>query len=152
MNKESQMKTVNFVNTNPSDKPLAISSKYYGCPYQEYALSFGLCWGGEIMRPHYVEVLKKIFPNTFIYNGWDKSFHDWEGNSFTVLDLLARYKAIRFYSGDIDVENNIFQSFKNNANNKTDIKINKIFSNEDTQENIYELFCSPKNNGGTLLK
>jgi hypothetical protein len=141
--KEGLMKTYDFIKQNPSDKPIVISSGYYGCPYQQYSLCFGTFWGGEIMKPRYIEVLKEIYPDNYFYNGWDELFHDWEGNAFTYKDLLEKYKSIRFYSGDADVENNILSTVMFNFIRKADTKTNKIFSNETTHENIYEISYEP---------
>jgi len=141
--KSKLMKAYDFINQHPSDRPLIIVPTYYGCPYQQYSLFFGLYWGGEIMKPKYIKVLNEIYPNTYFYNGWDELFHDWQGNPYSYFDILNMHKSIRLYAGDADIEKNILPAVMFNFIRKTDTKTVKIFSNEDTNENIYDIDFSP---------
>ena len=133
--KEANSKAYNFVQQNHTTKPLLLVPSYYGCPYQEYALYFGLYWGGEKMRNTYVTVLNKLYPNTIIYEGWDKNFHSWDGSAFSSLDVLKRDRGFRLYSTDTTVEKNIIAV----CNKIKDTKIDTLFSNAITHETVYDI-------------
>ena len=141
--KNAYLKTYNFIKENPSDKPLIIFADLYKCPYQEYALSFGLYWAGEIMQPKYIPIFNKMYPNTYIYSGWDKLFHDWSGNAYTYIELLKKHNNIRLFSGDENIENDLLKFNMYNLLRKFDTKIKMIYSNENTNEKIYDITYNP---------
>jgi len=141
--KETYYKTYNFIQQHPTTKALVIVPNYYGCPYQEYANYFGLFWGGDVMKNNYIPALYKVFPNTYIYNGWDELFHDWDNNSYSYLDVLKAQGSIRLFSGDSTIESNVLSHVMKNFVRINDTRINKIFSNELTSENIYEISYVP---------
>ncbi|MFA4852740.1 MAG: hypothetical protein WC599_09500, partial [Bacteroidales bacterium] len=112
---------------------------------------FGIYWGGEIMKPRYVEALNEIYPNTYFYNGWDELFHDWQNNPISYIDLLKKYKSIRFFSGDSNIKKDVMTYVTNNIRRVYDTEIKTIFSNETTGENIYEINYIPHENTDTLI-
>lgn len=143
MIKESLFKTLEFINKNPTDKPLVIVPTYYGCAYHQYSLYFGMYWGGEIMRPRYAKVIHEIYPKTYNYNWTDELFHDWFNNPNTYIDLLKKYGSIRLYTGDSIIENNVIKHVMFNIKRANDTKIEKVFSNINTNENIYDIKYIP---------
>ncbi len=141
--KNAYLKTYNFIKENPSDKPLIIVADLYKCPYKEYALCFGLYWAGEIMQPKYIPILNKMYPNTYIYYGWDKLFHDWSGNAYTYIELLKKHNNIRLFSGGENIENDLLKFNMYNLLRMFDTKIKMIYSNENTNEKIYDITYDP---------
>ncbi|MFA4853402.1 MAG: glycosyltransferase 87 family protein [Bacteroidales bacterium] len=141
--KKALYKTYNFIQQNPTDKPLVIVPTYYGCPYQQYSLYFGIYWGGEIMKPRYVEALNEIYPNTYFYNGWDELFHNWNNDPISYIDILKKHNNIRIYVGDSIIENDVLRYVMYNVRRMGDTKVTKIFSNESTHENIYDISHNP---------
>lgn len=137
--KEALHETYDFIQQNKTDKALVIVPSYYGCPYQEYSMYFGLFWGGDIMKPRYIEALNEIYPNTYFYNGWDEMLHYWSGDAISYIDVLKKHNTIRMYIGDSIIENDVMKYVVYNIRRVHDTRIKKIFSNESTHENIYEI-------------
>ena len=59
---------------NRSHGPLIISVSYYGCSAVEYAITFGLQVCGKY-SPYLYEKVNKIYPSTYMYYPWSKSFY-----------------------------------------------------------------------------
>ncbi|MFH0866701.1 MAG: hypothetical protein V1904_10930 [Bacteroidota bacterium] len=149
--KKEYNKTYNFIQQNKTDEALIIVPSYYGCPYQEYALYFGLDWCGNLMEQRYVDVLNTIYPNTYFYNGWDELFHNWKNDPISYIDLLKKHGSIRLFSGDSTIEKNIMTYVTHNIRRANDTEIKSVFSNETTGENIYEINYIHPDTADTLL-
>lgn len=57
-----------------SKDPLIISTSYYGCSAVEYALTFGMQESGKY-SPYLLEKVNKVYPSTYLYYPWSKSFY-----------------------------------------------------------------------------
>lgn len=149
--KNALNETYNFIQQNKTDKALVIVPSYYGCPYQEYAMYFGIFWGGEIMKPRYVEALSTIYPNTYFYNGWDELFHEWNDNAISYIDLLKKHNSIRFYIGDTIIEKDVMNYVTNNIRRVQDTEMKNIFTNKTTGEKIFNICYVVSDTADTLV-
>lgn len=143
--------TYEFIQKNKSDDALVIVPTYYGSPYQEYAMYFGIYWGGEIMKPRYVEALNIIYPNTYFYNGWDELFHNWNDEPISYFDLLKLHNNIRFYSGDTIIEQDVMNYVTNNIRRHHDTEVKNIFTNTITGEKIFDIKYIAADTADTLV-
>jgi hypothetical protein len=67
---ESYMK---FIENRPQG-PLIVSASYYGCSAVEYALTFGIQECGNY-SPYMLEKMNKVYPSTYLYYPWAKTFY-----------------------------------------------------------------------------
>jgi len=134
---EPYLLTLNKVQKDYLNKPTLILSNYYGAPYKEYSLFFGISWSGERMKNWYAATLTKLYPNTYFYHSWNNLFNYWD-NSFSFIDLLKRYNNLILFSGDPELENSL-NSKLHGINRQIDTKFNKVYFNEITKETIYEI-------------
>ena len=124
-------------NNFDTNQPTLVIPNYYGTPYMQYGLFYGMAWSGNDMRLKYAVELKKLFPNIYFYHNWNNLFNQWD-NSYTFLDLLKKYKNIVLFSGDIELENSLFGKL-HGINRQFDTKIRKINSFELTDEIFYDV-------------
>ena len=83
--KERKMPALHYMDSLEKDAVKFLVPGGYGCPSPEYALMCCYGWAGkqkEFFRP----VLAKLFPDTYIYYPWDKTFNFW-GNEPAIKDL-----------------------------------------------------------------
>jgi hypothetical protein len=90
-------------NSFNSSMPVLLISDYYGAPFQEYGVFFAMGWTNPKMGEISALDLRKLYPNIYFYNGWNKTFNQW-ASSHSYIDLLKKYGTITFYSGDKVVE------------------------------------------------
>jgi hypothetical protein len=129
--------TYNKVQSTFINKPVLIIPNYYGAPYLEYSLFFGINWSGEKMKNRYAQTLVKLYPNSYFYHNWNNLFNYWH-DSYSFIDLLKKYHNLILFSGDPEVEKSLFSKL-HGINRQLDTKFNKTFVNENTKEAIYEV-------------
>jgi hypothetical protein len=128
-----------------NNKPKLVLSRYYGAPYVEYSVFFGTAWSGDKMTNYYSKTQKEIYPNTYVYHGWNNSFNTLWMEGFSYIDLLKKHKEIILYSGDPQVE--IYLNSKlRGINRMLDTKYDKVYTNEITNEVIYYVFYDSTRN------
>jgi hypothetical protein len=131
--------TKNYIDKNWDDNtPTLIIADYFGAPYKEYGIFFGLYWCGEKMRIKYAPTSEQLFPNTYIYHVWSNMFNFWWDKYFSFIDLLKKYKNAVLFSGDPVMERSLFTKF-HGINRQIDTKFIKVFFNENTNETIYKV-------------
>jgi len=136
--KESYISTMKYIQKNyKMNQPTLLISDYYGASYKEYGLFYGMAWCGEKMRNKYAPVLIKLYPQIYFYHGWNNMFNYWN-NSFSYIDLLKKYHNIILYSGDSELEKNLAPKL-HGINRQLDLKYKKVYFNELTNQNIYEV-------------
>ncbi|MEI6694481.1 MAG: hypothetical protein WCO13_00325 [Bacteroidota bacterium] len=121
-----------------NNKPKLMIADYYGAPYPEYALYFGTAWSGEKMRGYYANALYKLYPDSYIYQNWDRLFYSWGNTSFSFYELLRKYPLFYLFSGDQNMENSL-SSKLHGLNRSYDTQYKVVYKNEKTNECIYEV-------------
>ncbi|MBI4649510.1 MAG: hypothetical protein HY738_23650 [Bacteroidia bacterium] len=134
---ESFILTQNKIQKNYLLKPTLILSNYYGAPYKEYSLFLGINYCDEKMRNKYSSTLKTLYPDIYIYHGWNNLFNTWD-NSASFIYLLRKYNNLILFSGDPVLENSL-NSKIHGVNRQFDTKFNIVYFNETTKETIYEI-------------
>jgi len=86
-------------NNFDSNTPTLVLANYYGAPFKEYGLYFGMAWCGPKMGSIYSRDLNKLYPNIYFFHGWNNLFNQW-GSSYSYIDLLKKYGEVVFFSGD----------------------------------------------------
>ncbi|MFN8207836.1 MAG: hypothetical protein U0T82_10585, partial [Bacteroidales bacterium] len=61
--KENYMEAFHYANTELKGKPTLLIADYYGAPYKEYGIFFGISWGGLNNKIRYAPTLNKLYPN-----------------------------------------------------------------------------------------
>ena len=121
-----------------SHGPLIVSASYYGCSAVEYALTFGLHVSGKY-GPYLYEKVKKIYPSTYLYFPWSKSFY--AGNSeIPPSAFLQADTDYMLYIADYSAEK---LDDITGVLNKNDINVHwtakKIYLIESTNEALFQL-------------
>jgi len=129
--------TLNRIDKDFKNKPTLIISNEYGSSYKEYGLFFGKSWSGPKMSVFYSPELIKLYPNIYFYHTWNNIFNSWI-NSFSYIELLKKYQTVILYTG-YRVQEESFNSKFHGINRQLDTKMNKVFFNDITGENIYEI-------------
>jgi hypothetical protein len=104
----------------------------YGCPSPEYALMCSYGWAGK-QKEFFKPILGRLFPDTYIYYPWDKTFNYW-----------GKEPAIK------DTDRPVYIYFENDKNKDTffentkvyfpeKYELNRTFFNEETNESVYKL-------------
>jgi hypothetical protein len=136
--KENYLQTYKYVQkTYAQDQPTLLIADYYGAPYKEYGLFYGMAWCRGDMRDKYATELKKLYPNIYIYHGWNNLFNQWD-NSFSFIELLKKYNKIVLFSGDSKVEADL-NSKLHGINRQLDTKFIKKTYFESTKETFYDV-------------
>lgn len=136
--KEIYMESMQYIDDHfDKHQPTLLISDYYGAPYMEYGLFFGIGWSGHGMRMKFAAELKKLFPNIYFYHNWDNLFNHWD-YSYSYIDLLKKYKRIVLFSGDPGLEE-LLATKLHGLNRQYDTKSERIFTFKATNEKIYEV-------------
>lgn len=69
--------TRDFAQTFEPGSIKIIVSQDYGCPFVEYALQFSIAWSKSSLKQHYMDILGKLYPNTYQFTTWDGNFIYW---------------------------------------------------------------------------
>jgi len=125
------------VNEKFGNNPVLIIPNYYGAPYKEYGLFFGIAWCGSEMANVYAKDLRILYPDTYIHHGWNNLFNRW-GESFSYIDLLKKYRKIILYSGDIPLEKTLSSKLFG-VNRQRDTKISSLTNFESIGARVYEV-------------
>ena len=136
--RENYMDAFNFAATNfPKDQPTLLIPDYYGAPYKEYGLFFGISWSGRIMTAKYAVVLNKLYPNIYFYHGWNNLFNQWDHSS-SYVELLKKYKKIVLFSGDAEMEKSLYSKL-HGLNRQLDVTWKKIKYFPESKALFYEV-------------
>jgi hypothetical protein len=136
--KEVYMQTMQYIEHHiDKDRPTLVIPDYYGAPYKEYGLFFGIGWSGHGMRMKFAAELKKLYPDIYFYHVWDDLFNHWD-YSYAYIDLLKKYKRIIMFSGDPVAEESISGKL-HGLNRQFDTRTVKTIKFETTGEGIYEI-------------
>jgi hypothetical protein len=125
------------INKEYRNKPTLVIPNYYGAPYKEYGLYFGLAWSGSKMANVYAKDLRILYPDIYIHHGWNNLFNAF-GTPYSYIDLLKKYKKIVLYSGDDRLEKSL-SSKLSGINRKRDTKIVSMKSFESIGARVYEI-------------
>ncbi len=87
----TETETYNYVQSIPPDAVKVIACDYYGNPFKEYAMMFTGAYAGVKPNKIYKPFLAKMYPNSYLYHTWDRTFHQW-GN-----DLMIDANNNQFY-------------------------------------------------------
>jgi hypothetical protein len=134
--KETYLKTMKYVKDNFDDQqPTLVIPNYYGTPYKEYGLFYGMAWSGNEMRLKYAVELNRLYPNIYFYHSWNNLFNQWD-NCYSYIDLIEKYHHIVLFSGDKELEQSLSGKILG-LNRQYDTKVWKIIFFESTGETIY---------------
>ena len=136
--RENYMDALNFATTNfTKDQPTLLIPDYYGAPYKEYGLFFGISWSGHKMGARYAAVLNKLYPNIYFYNGWNNLFNQWDHSS-SYVELLKKYQKIVLFSGDAELEKSLYSKL-HGLNRQLDATWKKIKYFPESKGMFYEV-------------
>jgi hypothetical protein len=136
--REASLKTMNYIkNSFKQDQPTLLIADYYGAPYKEYGLFYGMAWLGGDKKREYATLLKELYPNIYFYHIWNNLFNYWE-NSYSFIDLLKKYQSIVLYSGDANMQISL-NSKMHGVNRQIDTRFKEVYFNDTTKEKIYEV-------------
>jgi hypothetical protein len=129
--------TSEFARENFSkEDPLLLVPNYYGHAFLQYALYFGSWWSGPDHRELvYQEQLKRMYPDTYIYNPVEKFFHFW-GKKVQVGEILANHPNL-YISVGWDMEKPFQDVLSIIDTVTTDFTLDTIFTNKRSSEEIY---------------
>lgn len=97
-------------NFTPNDPVLALPN-YFGAPFKEYGVFYGMAWCGHKMATKYATDLNVLYPHIYFFHGWNNRFNQW-GTNHSYIDLLKKYGEVTFYSGDKAWEESLKDKFK----------------------------------------
>jgi hypothetical protein len=136
--KENYLQMMNFIEKRyDKNQPTLLIPDYYGAPYKAYGCFYGMAWCRGNMREVYAAELLKLYPNFYIYHGWNNLFNQWN-NSFSFINLMRKYNHVVLFSGDSNLENSL-DSKLHGLNRQMDVKFEKIIFFSETYSTIYEV-------------
>lgn len=105
---------------------------FYGGPSEEYALMSSYQWAGKD-KSFYLPTFTKLYPDTYIYYPWDKTFNFW-GNEPSIKDSEKPvYIYLENDNQKDDFLNNTKKYFPENY------ELVRLFFNDATNEAVYKL-------------
>jgi hypothetical protein len=143
---ESQIKarkmTRNISETFDKESIKVIVSQDYGCPFVEYALHFATVWSAQSLKPHYLEILAGLYPNTYQYTTWDGRFIHW-GEPFDP-EKIINQKISAYVYFEKNTEDLYNRTINKMLGNSTGFTVDKkmLFENPVNGEVIFQLFFS----------
>jgi hypothetical protein len=136
--RENYMDALRYVTTNfAKDQPTLLIPNYYGAPYKEYGIFFGMSWSGHKMGARYAVVLNKLYPNIYFYHDWNNLFNQWDHSS-SYVELLKKYQKIVLFIGDPDQEKSLYSKL-HGLNRQVDVKWKKIKYFPESKAMFYEV-------------
>ncbi len=130
--KERKMPALHYIDSLEKDAVKFLIPEGYGCPSPEYALMCSYGWSGR-QKDFFKPVLAKLFPDTYIWYSWDKTFNFW-GKEPAIKDTV---RPVYFYFDD----NSLKDTFL--AENKTYLpekyELNRTYFNQETNQAVYKL-------------
>jgi hypothetical protein len=136
--RKDQMDSYVKFKENRSQGPLIICASYYGCSAVEYALTFGIQVSGKY-SPYMYEKMNKIYPSTYMYYPWSKSFYT-GSSEINPSAFIQAGSDFMLYIADYSVEKLDDITGKLNQN---DINMHwtakKIYQIESTNEALFQL-------------
>jgi hypothetical protein len=142
--RENYMDAYRFANTELKGQPTLLISDYYGAPYREYGVYFGICWCGPTMAARYAPTLNELYPNVYIHHGWNNLFNQWS-HSYSYIDLLKKYKKVVLYVGDENLEKSL-DSKLNGLNRRLDVRRELIKSFPKARATFYYVYLDSVKN------
>lgn len=143
MNRDKMYReSLTYVEENfTSDMPILVLPNYFGTPFKEYGIFYGMAWCGHKMALRYAVDLNKLYPNIYFHHGWNNKFNSW-ANGFSFIDLLKKYNSFTFYSGDKELEKSLQTKF-NGLNRQVDTKWNLTKSFDQLGQYFYNVKYKP---------
>jgi hypothetical protein len=136
--REYYMEAFHYASTNfAKDQPTLLIPDYYGAPYKEYGIFFGMSWSGSKMAARYAVVLNKLYPNIYFYHGWNNLFNQWDHSS-SYAELLKKYQKIVLFVGDPELEKSLYSKL-HGLNRQLDVRWKKIKYFPESKARFYEV-------------
>lgn len=136
--RENYMDALHYANTNfAKDQPTLLIPDYYGAPYKEYGIFFGMSWCGPKMGARYAVVLNKLYPNIYFYHGWNNLFNQWDHSS-SYVGLLKKYQKMVLFVGDAELEKSLYSKL-HGLNRQLDVTWKKIKHFPESKALFYEV-------------
>lgn len=120
-----------------NQQPTLVNYDYFGVPYEEFGMFYGMAWCRGSMHDIYATELKKLYPNIYFFHTWNKLFNHWD-ISYSMIDLLKKYKKMVYFTND-DEKGKLIEPKMTGINRQNDIKITKIAEFQTPHETIYEI-------------
>jgi len=136
------VETYNNVHNKYNDLPKLIYADYYGAPFLEYSLFFGVNWAGEKMRLKYNKILLDLNHDVYIYHDWNKKFNYWDNNGYSIFELLEKYKSLYLYIGNSNIYNSLCYVIES-TNFKKYYHLENKFNNTYTGQQIIKISKNP---------
>jgi|GEM_PF-2070114 hypothetical protein len=135
--KKQYLKSMQYATDNFKNQTILILPNYYGTPFKEYGLFFGMGWCGDKMGKIYATDLKKLYPKIYFYHDWHKNFYHW-GDIYNFIDLLKKYKTVILFSNNQELENQLYEKL-HGINRQLDTKYTLIAEFEAPKEKYYKV-------------
>jgi hypothetical protein len=132
--KERKMPALHYLESIEKNAVKFLVPDGYGCPSPEYALMCSYGWAGK-QKALFKPFLAKVFPDTYIWYPWDKTFNYW-GNEPSK-DLV---RPVYIYLVNDNIKEDFINSTKNYFPEKYELI--RTFFNDATNEAVYKLVKS----------
>lgn len=134
--------SLHFVAQNfDSNSTVVLIPNYYGAPFKEYGIFFGLGWCGN-SKKNYYSILNQLYPNYYFHHGVNNLFNNWNV-PFSYVDLLKKYGTFTLYVGDKEIENQL-QAKLNGLNRQLDVERVLIKDFEALGQTFYSVTYNPQ--------
>ena len=121
-NRETQQ----FIQSLPKKQMRIIASNYSGNTYKAYAMMFTGAYAGSSPNKQYKPLLKKMYPNTYLYHVWDHSFHQW-GEELQINEETPDFIV---YLPDIKLKDQFFIDLQPHIQNGVQLNDEVLFRND----------------------
>ncbi len=129
---ELRMPAWHYMQNLEKDAVKILVPGFYGCPTPEYALMSSYGWAGK-QKEFFKPVLRKLYPNTFIYYFWDKTLNFWANEPQIKETDQPVYVYLEHYKHREVFEEDMKSWFPENY------RLEQIFFNESSNEMIFRL-------------
>ena len=129
--KERKMPALYYMESIEKNAVKVLVPGGYGCPSPEYALMCSYGWAGK-QKVLFKPVLAKVFPDTYIWYSWDKTFNYWGNEPSKELD-----RPVYIYLENDKLKDDLMNDTKKYFPEKYELI--RTFFNAETNEAVYKM-------------
>jgi len=138
----AKLETKIFERTIEKESVKILATIDFGCPLDESALLYSTIWSIHSLKPNYVNLLSKVYPNTYQYTLWGDNFHYW-GEALNPDKIIAEETPVYLFleNDNPELYNKVIdKTFKDYS-----VGNELVFDNSVTKERVLKLQIGPKN-------
>lgn len=132
---DNKARTWQYASTLPADALKIVASSYYGGSFVEYAFVFTGAYAGR-EKETYNQHFARLFPNTWVYQSWDRSLISWSSTPEIREDSAPFY----VYLHSRKIGGQLFEDLAKIAPAGVEFTTDTLFHNDYSDETILRVY------------